>query len=65
MGFHVAVEVTRLRKAKVTDFATVRLLSAVDALVLGEGGGVGKSLAAVVAPVRSLPGVGTEVSGHG
>jgi len=33
--------------------------------VLGEGGGVGKSLAAVVAPVRPLPRVGAEVGGHG
>ena len=32
--------------------------------MLGEGGGVSKSLAAVVAPVRSLPRVGAKVGGH-
>ena len=33
---HVAVEVTRLRKPKVAHLAAVRLLAAVDPLVLGE-----------------------------
>ena len=59
VGLHVAVEVTGLREPEVADLAAIRLLPAVDALVLGECGGVCEGLAAVVAPVRPLPGVGS------
>ena len=55
VSFHVTVKVPRLRETQVTDLATVRLFPAVDPLVLGEGGGVGETLAAVVTPVRTFP----------
>ena len=65
MGLHVAVKVAGLREPEVADLAAIGFLPAVDPLVLGEGGGVGETLAAVVAPVWPLAGVGSEVGGHG
>ena len=65
VGLHVAMEVARLREPEVADLAAVGFLAAVDPLVLGEGGGVGEALAAVVAPVWPLAGVGSEVGSHG
>ena len=61
VSLHVAVEVPRLREPKIADLAPIRLLPAVDPLVLGESRRVGKGLPAVVAPVRSLPRVRPEM----
>ena len=59
VGLHVAVQVTRLREAEIAYLAPVGFLSTVDTLVFGECGGVGKGLAAVVAPVWPLARVGS------
>ena len=61
---HVAVQIARLGKSEVAHLTPVRFLSTVDALVLGEGGGIRKALPAVVTAVGALPRVGTEVGRH-
>ena len=48
---HVAMEVSRLGESQVADLAAIRLVSSVDALVLGEGGGVSEALSTEVATV--------------
>lgn len=65
MCLHVAVEVSRLGESQVADLAAIRLVSGVDALVLGKGGGVRKALPTEVASVWPFSRVGAEVSRDG
>ena len=64
MGLHVTMEIARLRKAEITNLATVWLLATVDPLMLCQSWGISESLATVVAAIRSLTGVGAKVSSH-
>ena len=54
---HVAVEVARLGEPGVADLTLVRLFARVRAVVLSEGGAVGKALSARVTLVRPVAGV--------
>ena len=62
---HVSVEVSRLRKSRVTDFTLVGLLSGVGPVVFCQSGAVGKALSAHVAFVGAFTRVRSHVCRHG
>lgn len=64
VSLHVAMEITRLGKSKIADFATIRFFSTMDSLMLGEGRSIGESFATVITPVWSLTRVGPQVGSH-
>ena len=61
----MTVKVPRLGEPEVADLASVRFFPTMYSLVLGQSGGVGKTLAAVVTPIRPLTRVGAQVGRDG
>ena len=60
----MAMEITRLGKSKIADFAAIGFFSTMDSLMLGEGRSIGESFATVITPVWSLTRVGPQVGSH-